>query len=441
MELKKGTVLTTIQGCKVTVDHLIGDGGQGRVYLVDYAGTPKAMKIYHETYQEKMAEKGTIRGFYDNLRRNASNAPPARNFVWIDDVLKWDGDPSSCFGYIMELIPDNYKELTEFYNAYGRGTTLFPSYHEMFRACINITEGFRALHNNGYSYQDVNNGNFFIDPETGDVLICDNDNVSVNKTNFGLGGKMRYMAPEVVLGANPDRCSDRFSLAVVLFRLLFRRQHPFEGKYTSVPCMTPKREKLFYGSDPVFLFDKDDNRNSPIPQLNKAVMVLWPRYPDYIRQLFMQTFSKNGIKNPERRPADLVWLIAFSQLDACTVRCHDCGRTVFLEAENSVRCSKCGKLCSSPVHFINNNYELPVVPGSQITEFIVDDTTKNSSRLYFELVRNSAGVPAVKNCSDDLWSISYKSGRMTELKGGEEAEFEDGMDIMARGTHIELKVI
>ena len=29
------------------------------------------------------------------------------------------------------------------------------------------------------SYQDLNDGNFFIDPQTGKVLICDNDNVAV----------------------------------------------------------------------------------------------------------------------------------------------------------------------------------------------------------------------------------------------------------------------
>ena len=31
----------------------------------------------------------------------------------------------------------------------------------------------------GYSYQDLNDGNFFINPQSGDVLICDNDNVAL----------------------------------------------------------------------------------------------------------------------------------------------------------------------------------------------------------------------------------------------------------------------
>jgi DNA-binding helix-hairpin-helix protein with protein kinase domain len=41
----------------------------------------------------------------------------------------------------------------------------------MVNAALNITAGFRALHNKGYSYQDLNDGNFFINPQNGNVLI------------------------------------------------------------------------------------------------------------------------------------------------------------------------------------------------------------------------------------------------------------------------------
>jgi len=43
------------------------------------------------------------------------------------------------------------------------------------------------------------------------------------------------MAPEVVLGGAPDKRSDRFSLAVILFRMLFI-EHPLEGKYSTPPA-------------------------------------------------------------------------------------------------------------------------------------------------------------------------------------------------------------
>ena len=67
----------------------------------------------------------------------------------------------------------------------------FQSFAAISTAAINIIQGFRELHARGYSYQDINNGNFFINPSTGDVLICDNDNVSPFGTSSGIMGKQR----------------------------------------------------------------------------------------------------------------------------------------------------------------------------------------------------------------------------------------------------------
>ena len=94
----------------------------------------------------------------------------------------------------------------------------FASLDVMLTAAINIVKAFRALHLAGKSYQDLNDGGFFIDTKTGDVLVCDCDNVAADGDNFGIGGMPGFMAPEVVRGiAKPDVLTDRYSLAVVLF--------------------------------------------------------------------------------------------------------------------------------------------------------------------------------------------------------------------------------
>ena len=51
----------------------------------------------------------------------------------------------------------------------------------MLKWCIKLCTAFKKLHEMGYSYQDSNDGSFFIDPDTDDLLICDNDNATVNK--------------------------------------------------------------------------------------------------------------------------------------------------------------------------------------------------------------------------------------------------------------------
>ena len=89
----------------------------------------------------------------------------------------------------------------------------FDSYEVMISAALNIVESFRLLHSLGFSYQDVNEGSFFINPGDGDVLICDNDNVAPNLVNLGVRGMPRYMAPEVVIDATrPNTQTDRFHL-------------------------------------------------------------------------------------------------------------------------------------------------------------------------------------------------------------------------------------
>ena len=63
----------------------------------------------------------------------------------------------------------------------------------MINWCIELVKSFKLLHEKGFSYQDLNDGSFFFDPETGDILICDNDNVTADKRSLGILGKMRYM--------------------------------------------------------------------------------------------------------------------------------------------------------------------------------------------------------------------------------------------------------
>ena len=101
----------------------------------------------------------------------------------------------------------------------------FASFKAIAEAAIKITHAFRALHSIGYSYQDLNDGNFFINIKTGDVRIGDNDNAAPNGFHTGIIGKPRYMAPEIVTGDGsvlPDTWTDRFSLSVILFILILQ---------------------------------------------------------------------------------------------------------------------------------------------------------------------------------------------------------------------------
>ena len=250
-EFQKGQKIKTVSGGELEIIQKLGEGGQGVVYKVRYNGRELALKWYFSGKLNNAVK------FYDNIQNNIKKGAPTPAFLWPLEITEYY---EGSFGYLMELRPPEYEDFSRFLLAKVR----FSGISAIINAALNITNGFRVLHNRGYSYQDLNDGNFFVNPKTGDVLICDNDNVAPYGDNLGIAGKCRYMAPEVVLGKKrPDLHTDRFSLAVVLYLLLFLN-HPLEGKRTMCPCLTEELERKFYGSAPLFVWDPSDDSNRPV---------------------------------------------------------------------------------------------------------------------------------------------------------------------------------
>ena len=224
----------------------------------------------------------------------------------------------------MDLRPDDYKDFSKFL----LGKEGFTSITAMTNAALHITAGFRELHLKGYTYQDLHDGNFFINPKNGDVLICDNDNVSEYGRDSGIQGKARYMAPEIVAkNAKPNKYTDRFSLSVVLFLLLIKN-HPLEGKAACPVCMDTKHERSIYGENPVFIFDPTDKSNIPVQGLHKGAIANWPLLPAYLQKEFIKAFSKDVLKNPANRIIEQEWLRIFIRMRSEIFKCS-CGEVYF----------------------------------------------------------------------------------------------------------------
>lgn len=183
-ELKNNSSIILTNGATAKVIKELGRGGQGIVYLVEVGGQQMALKWYLNPMPKK---------FYNNLEDNISKGAPSDAFLWPEYLTT---KQKGSFGYIMKIRPQGYHEFGHYLLARAR----FKSFDAMVNAAMKICEGFKSLHLSGLSYQDLNDGNFFIHPETGDVLICDNDNIFPDGDNSGILGKARYMAPEVVIG-------------------------------------------------------------------------------------------------------------------------------------------------------------------------------------------------------------------------------------------------
>ena len=192
-ELSIGQKVKLNNGATASIKKELGRGGQGIVYLVDVSGKEMALKWYL---------KNPGKQFYINLSNNVRAGSPAPNFIWPLAVTE---EIEGTFGYVMEVRPNGYEDMGEFILAKAK----FANVYAQLNACLQLCSAFQKLHIRGLSYQDMNDGNFFINPKTGDILICDNDNVAPDGTNLGILGKAGYMAPEIVEGVKmPNRYTD-----------------------------------------------------------------------------------------------------------------------------------------------------------------------------------------------------------------------------------------
>ena len=319
-ELTKGTVLYSTNRDSIKILDLIGEGGQGKVYKVQYKNKQCALKWY---WKGKETEE-----FYNNLKHNVDLGSPNRCFLW--PVAITERDNNNCFGYVMELRKNSYYEFSKFLTAQIK----FSNFKAIINAALQLATSFLQLHARGQSYQDLNDGNFFINPNTGYVLICDNDNVAPDKKNLGIKGKPGYMAPEVLNEDSndmPDKYSDRFSLAVVLF-LLFFRDHPLKGMREDPDDPFGENEYEIMCKNPVFIFDEKDKSNRPRPCYKNATK-FWKIYPPFILDTFKKAFSKelmcNSGKNKEDRITESEWCKKIAWLRRCLIICPKCKKETF----------------------------------------------------------------------------------------------------------------
>lgn len=431
--MKVGDTVKIKAGGEAKILAEFGSGGQGTVYKVSYAGKEYALKWYHVG-----VFNGKEKEFYQNIENNIVKGAPTGSFLWPIAITEVKG---GTFGYLMDIRPDGYEELTNFFvGSKKKEQVHFKSFEAICTAAINITVAFRELHNKGYSYQDINNGNFFINPSNGSVLICDNDNVSPFGTNLGIMGKQRWMAPEIVTGDNePDTQSDRFSLAVVLFRLLFIN-HPLEGKYSTPPCMTKELERKYYGTDPIFVYDPQDSRNRPISGTDFNLKMFWNIYPKYVKDAFIRAFSKKVMHKEEGRVLEREWLDIFTQLRAEIGRCPYCKREMFyhIAAPNhQAVCFECHKPVDVPNQLVVGKNRFPVFRGMKLRVWNLDSSKNDVETVVAEVVANPQNPKMLgyENVSSYVWNVLLPDGTTRQVPPGKHVPVKKGFSISFLGVN------
>ncbi len=318
--LKPKQKLQTESGMNCEVEELLGVGGQGEVYRVKLAGKTMALKWYFQdsaTPQQRQA-----------LGELVKRGAPNNKFLWPLELVGAPGYPE--FGYIMPLREQHYHGIVDLMKRRVQVT-----FRSLATAGFHLADSYFQLHTRGFCYRDISFGNVFFDPKTGDVLICDNDNVTVDGSTIGgVLGTSRFMAPEIVRGeALPSTKTDLFSLSVLLF-YLFMSHHPLEGKKEAeVSILDMAAQVKLYGHEPVFIFDPKDQSNRPVPNYQDNALIFWPLYPQFLRDLFTRAFTA-GLKDPENgRVRENEWRSAMIHLRDSIFYCFKCNAQNFYDVD------------------------------------------------------------------------------------------------------------
>lgn len=399
--LEKNTVLQSRVG-RVRIDSYLTRGGQGEVYAVELNGRKYALKYYHKRL--------STRALKSNIEWLIANPIKSKSFAWPKYLVE-SGDR---FGYIMELIPDGYHNVNEWIGG-SVNTTL----DVLIRACIGIADAFQLLHQEQLSYKDISPSNVYFNPQTGDALIIDNDNITKNLGFIGMKGTPSYMAPELVLAKrrDPTRITDLHSIATLFFQMLCI-EHPLHGKKEYNISYQESEEKiakeLYAPENACFIFKNAsdlDRYIEPSEESHQNAKMLWQMYPQFIRELFERAFVQ-GVTAPYKRPTASEWRGAFIKLLGALYQCPSCKMPHFYSHEEFCRksngapvCHRCGSATFFPRIKIGENI------------VVISDNTKLFSAYFDEYARDMLNELIAADFKDGNLYLRCLSKIKMEYKG------------------------
>ncbi|HKQ51089.1 MAG TPA: hypothetical protein VJT74_01880 [Pyrinomonadaceae bacterium] len=393
-------------GCEVL--KFLGGGGQGEVYAAAVGGRPVALKWYYAasaTAEQRLA-----------LETLCAMGAPSAKFLWPVELASAEGVAN--FGYIMPLREARYKSIVDMMKR-----RIEPSFRTLATVGLELSHSFLQLHARGLCYRDISFGNTFFDPSTGEVLICDNDNVTVDsQARGGVYGTPRFMAPEVVRGeAVPSSQTDLFSLSVLLF-YMFMMHHPLEGqRELQIKCLDLPAMKKLYGTEPVFIFDPADDSNAPDPAHQKNALVFWAIYPKFLQELFVKAFTE-GLRDPTHgRVRESNWRAVMVRLRDSIIYCGYCAAENFYETNVRGSCWSCRRQLHPPPRLRIARTEVMLNHNANLFPHHVDDERQyDFTQPVAEVTRHPTQphVWGLKNLSPQKWSATNQSGEVKDVGPG-----------------------
>ncbi len=293
-------------GRKLALGAKLGEGGEGAVFALN-AHPNLVAKIYGKKIDPDHAEKLEV---ICALRTDKLSAACA----WPVEPIYYN---SRACGFTMPLV-EKATEIHELFGSAGR-KRLFPNADWAFliRVAKNLSAAIHNLHSAKIIVGDFNQRNIVVS-EDAKVRLWDCDSFQVEqngRTFYCTVGVPEFTPPELQSctsfdGVKRSQQHDCFSLAVMIFYLLFLGRHPFSGDpldptVNSFELQDAIASRKFAYSPNARTFGVQPPRISPpVHELGLEVMTL-----------FVKAFETTG------RPSALEWYTGLSNLEKQLARC------------------------------------------------------------------------------------------------------------------------
>jgi hypothetical protein len=312
-------ILSDDQGGVVRLDEsTVGRGGEGGIFPVADR-TDLVAKVYHQLSPGREAK---VAAMLRNPPREPS--PQHVSICWPQRLLYQPGASRRFAGFLMPRVDlASHVELLKLYNQLDR-EQVAPAFNwrYLLSTAANIASVVGAIHERGYVIGDLNEGNFFVSSGTLAVLV-DCDSMQVPNPAGGFFrcpvGKSELAPPELnghfgEIDLTPGQ--DRFTLGILLFRVLMESTHPFAGLWQGPGDDPPLERRIANGDCPY----TGSRHVLPAP-----IAPPFDLLPAAVQGLFVRCFGE-GLSKPDSRPTAHEWRDALREvernLSTCTVNRH-----------------------------------------------------------------------------------------------------------------------
>ena len=376
----------------------LGRGATATVFSVIFEGKEFAAKIYHS---DRSFDIKKIQAMLDNPPGNTEVIQSGQDYpqiAWPISIIK--NKLNNDVGFLLPLVDTTESFTLDHY--YDQG--LFKKLNSADESALsykleiarNLSKIVAELHSHHHYFVDCKPQNIRVFKRNHVVTLIDCDGFSIQGNQKRFPAELLstdYIAPEAqTKSLSPTQLGedqDRYALAVILFQLLNRGTHPFQGIITdsSITCST-NDEKASLGLYPYGIIR--DLRIKPRPQ---STHHLWDIES---RRLFDQAFTNT---QSGKRPSAQQWADHFESLlvTKTLVRCEKFSNDLTHIRFRDMACPTCylsGLQTFSPSHTITKNRPISNSNNSNQTTppNPIQTNTSNNSSSGFWLVASAIAI-------------------------------------------------